>query len=291
MASYLYTMEDIENTYANITHHISTRDIILRHSSNTTDIRAIAIDSLDLSHVKDVLDLGCGYGYFIEILSNRLHDDAQVTGIDIIDNQNREKFLFSVNSIGYEGEFVHGSADVINSMGDNTFDLVISSYSLYFFPHLVPHISRILSPGGIFISLTHSRDTLNEIVQMIPLSISDAGITPPLRMTIEELFSAFCVENGRKLLEPYFDKVEIIHYPNSLVFKDIHIDDCISYLDKKKHLLFKEIITSHSGMMRQVIDNFYYRIMNMTSIEQTLTLTKNDAIFRAYHSSGNGTAT
>ncbi|MFW5861720.1 MAG: class I SAM-dependent methyltransferase, partial [Spirochaetota bacterium] len=165
MASYLYTMEDIENTYANINHHISTRDIIRRHSSNTNDIRAMAIDSLELSHVKNVLDLGCGYGFFVEILNNRLHDDAQVTGIDIIDYQNRKKFLFTVNSIGYEGEFVHGSADIINSMGDNTFDLVISSYSLYFFPHLIPHIARILSPGGIFISLTHSRNTLNEIVQ------------------------------------------------------------------------------------------------------------------------------
>ena len=291
MTRYLYSMEDIENTYANINHHISTKEIILRHSSNTTDIRAIAIDTLDFSSVKHVLDLGCGYGFFIEILDGRLHNDARVTGIDLIDNQNRKAFLFTVNSIGYEGEFIHGSADIIGSMAENTFDLVISSYSLYFFPHLVPHIARILTPGGIFISLTHSRDTLNEILQMIPPSIADAGITPPERMAICQLFSNFCVENGRELLEPYFEKIVVIPYPNSLVFKDVYIDDCISYLDQKKHLLFKEIIESHKEDMEQVINNFYYRIINTASIEHTLTLTKNDAAFRAYNNSPNGKTT
>ena len=280
---YLYSIEDIENTYSNVRHHISTKEIILRHSTNTSDIRSAAIEGLDLSGAKHVLDLGCGYGFFIEALEGRLHDDALITGIDIIDYQNREIFLFTAGSIGYEGEFIHGSSDIIKSMNENIFDLVISSYSLYFFPHLIPAIARILVPGGVFISLTHSRDTLKEVLQMIPLCIADAGIEPPKTIRIKKLFSEFCQENGASLLEPYFDRVETIEFANSLLFKDIHLDDCIYYLDQKKNLLFKEVLSNHIDSAPRVIDNFYSRLMNEASIERMLTLTKNDAIFRAYH--------
>ncbi len=281
---YLYSIEEIENTYANVRHHISTKEIILRHSTNTSDIRWVAIDGLDLSETKHVLDLGCGYGFFIEALEGRLHNDALITGIDIIDNSNREIFLFTADSMGYGGEFIHGSADIINSMDENIFDMVISSYSLYFFPHLIPAIARILVPGGVFISLTHSRHTLKEVVQMIPLCLLDAGIEPPETISIKQLFSEFCRENGESLLEPYFENIETIEFINSLLFRDIQIDDCIYYLDKKKNLLFKEVFTNYVDMAPLVMDNFYYRLINEVSTERILRLTKDDAIFRAFHS-------
>ena len=51
---------------------MKTRCLIARYSINRRDIREIALEKLDLSSFKDILDLGCAYGFFTERLAGRL---------------------------------------------------------------------------------------------------------------------------------------------------------------------------------------------------------------------------
>ena len=133
----LYSPEDIRSTYEIIREHKLTRSIIQRYAANSLDIREVALRTLDLSRVMTVLDVGCGYGFFIEKLGGRLHKDAMILGIDAVDRENRAAFLETVEELGYRGEFIHARADCIGEMSDSCFDLVIASYSLYYFPHII----------------------------------------------------------------------------------------------------------------------------------------------------------
>ena len=133
----LFSYEDIRKTYEEVVWHRRCKDIIQGYALNTKDIRDVALEGADLSHVHRVLDLGCGYGFFTERLTGRLGSQAHITGIDVIEKNNRDSFLHAVDHMGYTGTFIQGSADLIRDMADSGFDLVITSYSLYFFPHLI----------------------------------------------------------------------------------------------------------------------------------------------------------
>ncbi len=280
----LYSQKDIQNTYEIIQEHMQTKNIIREHALNRQDIREVALSSLDLSGVKRVLDLGCGYGFFTEKLQGRLADGAHILGIDLVDRQNREVFLKTVDKIGYRGEFIRSQADIIRDMDESRFDLVVASYSLYFFPHLIADIARVLSPGGVFITVTHSRHSLKEATALVPRCMEIMGLTPPQEITINRLFQSFCMENGEERLNPFFGEVDRILYKNDLLFSLDRISECIDYLDKKRHLIFKDIMESHPQKMGDMLSSFHKMVFEQAKEQGRVVLTKDDAVFRCFSS-------
>ena len=123
----LYTVEDIRQAYEAVRDHVETRRLISRYSINRQDIRERALEGLDLSGFADVLDLGCAYGFFTERLAGRLREGAAVTGLDLIDDANRNLFLRTVDSMGYRGRFIAGSAELIADIVSDSIDLVVAS--------------------------------------------------------------------------------------------------------------------------------------------------------------------
>ena len=278
----LYSQKDIQNTYEIIQEHMQTKNIIQEHALNRKDIREVALDSLDLSGVQRVLDLGCGYGFFTEKLQGRLADCAHILGIDLVDRQNRAVFLKTIDEIGYRGEFIRSQADIIKDMDESRFDAVIASYSLYFFPHLIADISRVLSPGGVFITVTHSRYSLKEVTGLVPRCMEIMGLTPPQEIMINRLFQSFCMENGEEKLSPFFGKVERILYKNDLLFSLDRINECIDYLDKKRHLIFKDVMESHPQRMEDMLSRFHEMVFEHAKEQGRIVLTKDDAVFRCF---------
>lgn len=276
----LYSHEDIRNTYEIIREHKLTRSIIQKYAVNSLDIREVALGNLDLSKVKTVLDLGCGYGFFTEKLGGRLHKDARILGLDAVERENRPAFLETVEALGYQGEFIHTQADCIDEMGSSRFDLVIASYSLYFFPHIIEEIARILHPDGIFIAITHSRHSLREVTGYVPRCMEKIGLTPPSEIAINRLFDAFSLENGREMLDPYFGHVERIIYPNNLLFPRDQADACIDYLEKKRFLIFKDISDNHPQRVQDMIPYFHAMIHEHARMHGEIVITKDDAVFR-----------
>lgn len=279
----LYSPEDIRSTYEPIEDHRHTRHIIREHARNAADIREVGLSGLDLGFVRHVLDLGCGYGFFTEKLRGRLHESAYIEGLDIIDRNNSEAFVETVEAMGYHGEFTQGSADLIQDMEGGIYDLIIASYSLYFFPHLIPDIARILVPEGIFIAVTHSRFSLQEITRLIPGCMEMVGIPPPDDIAINVLLSAFSLENGHTMLSPYFSRIERILYENDLLFPLDQVTDCIDYLDKKKHLILKDVAERYPQKLEDMLSCFNQVVFEHACLHGEVIITKDDAIFRCFN--------
>ncbi|HNW28113.1 MAG TPA: class I SAM-dependent methyltransferase [Spirochaetota bacterium] len=277
----LYSQNDITRTYEQVHDLLLTRYIIKTYSSNKSDIRDLALGNLDCVNAKKVLELGCGYGFFIEKLKGRVHDSAVIIGIDMVEN-NREPFLHSVSSIRYKGEFISASADIIKEMPQGSFDIIITSYSLYFFPHLIPEIARVLAPGGVFIAVTHSKNTLQEAIKFIRSCIKSVGSLDEKVTVINRLFSAFSLEEGRYQLEKYFNRVERLDYNNSMVFPAEHINDFIFYIQKKKNLIYKEVMELMPEKLDAIASCVERHIIDYTRAHRSIMLNKNDAVFRCF---------
>jgi ubiquinone/menaquinone biosynthesis C-methylase UbiE len=277
----LYTSSEITKTYEQVHDLLLTRYIIKNYSTNKYDIRDIALSGTNLSKVKKVLELGCGYGFFIEKLKDKLHESALIIGIDMVEN-NREPFLHSVASINYKGEFITGRADIISEMPNESFDLIITSYSLYFFPHLVNEISRILSPGGAFIAITHSENTLHEAIDIIKHCMKEIGLQILDDTILHKLFYSFSLENGKKHLQQYFNKIEIINYSNSMIFNYNNINDCIFYIQKKRNLIYKEVIENMPDRVTETEHCVESNIIQHARQYGEMRLNKDDGVFRCF---------
>ena len=277
----LYSAEEITRTYEQVHDLLLTRYIIKNYSTNKKDIRDVALSGMNFHKAKRVLDLGCGYGFFVEKLKGILHENAVVIGIDMVEN-NREPFLHSVASIQYKGEFITGKAEIINEMPDSSFDLIITSYSLYFFPHLMRQISRILSPVGAFIAITHSKNTLGEAIGMLKHCMKTIGMDVSRDTMINKLFFTFSLENGKEQLREYFEKVEEERYPNAMIFNNENIDDCIFYIQKKRSLIYKEVIETMPDKVNEIEQCVERSIISYARNFGTMTLNKDDGVFRCF---------
>ncbi len=277
---HVYSKEDIRRTYEPIRDHIRTKHIIVQYALNRLDIRDVALHNLDLSGVKRVLDIGCGYGFFTEKLKERLHPAARIVGIDVIDRHNRDAFLQTLDSIGYQGDFIHAQADFIKDIPDSSFDLVIASYSLYFFPHLIGEIARILSPEGVFLTVTHSKHSLKEVTRYVPRCMKMVGIDPPVEIAINRLFQSFSLEDGEAKLTPHFGCIERIVYLNDLLFPLDQVTECLSYLDKKKFLIMKEVADNNPQKLEDMLWCFNAMVCDHARLHGDIIITKDDAVFR-----------
>jgi ubiquinone/menaquinone biosynthesis C-methylase UbiE len=278
MKNAIYTQGEIRKTYENVHDLLVTKHIIKSYSTNRHDIRDFAIRRLDLSMVRRVLDLGSGYGFFIEKLKSLLAPDAVITGIDLVEH-NAHAYLDTVASIHYHGEFIHGPVDLVRSMEDESFDLIISSYSLYFFPYIVPQIARLLTRDGAFIAITHSERSLEEALGFVKGCSESLGLRTPEKTALGRLFAAFSAENGALLLEPFFGKVDRIRYRNSMVFGSSHLEDCVYYLEKKKNLIYKEMIDGYPDRLLDLEKCITARVYEHAKLNGQVSFNKDDGIF------------
>lgn len=104
-------------------------------------------DYLKDKKYNSLLDIGCGTGYLIDMLSR--NHKAKYTGLDLspkmIDECNKKKIKNAV--------FVEGRSDEL-PFDDNTFDIVTCSQSFHHYPETdkpLKEALRVLKPGGLYI--------------------------------------------------------------------------------------------------------------------------------------------
>ncbi len=153
----------ILSVFSRVDDHRRIASLIRNHSTNTQDIRTIALDAIDTRAARSILELGCGFGSFLGALEGRISPEGHLTGIDIVPAY-KEPFLEACRRIGVQGRFLAEGAQRISACPDRSYDLILCSFALYFFPEVIPHIARILRPGGVFIAITHDRRNMGELM-------------------------------------------------------------------------------------------------------------------------------
>lgn len=248
--------------YADPQRHARASDILRRHSTNPRDVWEFAIDLVPLDQVRAVLELGCGFGGFAAALAPRLRPGTRYVGVDA-NEQNRDAFLARTRTAAVAASFVATRLPCRLDLPSGGFDLVVASYSFYFFPDMLHEVHRLLRPGGVFLALTHSVRNLGELYAWFD---SEANIPPIL-----EIIHRFSAENGETLLRTRFEQVRTIPFPNRLRFAADEIDELIEYLYWKR-----PVWEGHCDPDRVVRG-----IREVAARTGEFTLNKDDAIFVA----------
>ena len=264
----------IVEVFSHVDAHRRIAALIKRHSTNPGDIRAIALDQLDLSHTQTALELGCGFGSFAEALKGRMPSDALLTGLDIIPAY-QEPFLEACRRSGIRGRFSASGVSQIEAYADSACDLILCSFALYFFPQIIPQVSRILNPEGAFIAITHDRHNMGELIELIKGFLRSNGLLEDERLPIEQIVGRFCAEDGAALLEPWFGRIKIIDYGNTLIFRPEDIRHLMEYFRFKGSFFLAGTEHETEVITRRIAQELEQSPLS----KQGLTLSKNDRIF------------
>jgi SAM-dependent methyltransferase len=246
--------------------HESVSRIIRAHSTNPLDIREAALNGLDLSGTREVLDLGCGFGFMSEVLARRIAADARITGVDEW-STDETPFLQRVRTAGRAGAFVCSHVDSALPWADRQFDLIVCCYSLYFFVEVLPEVARTLAPDGVFVAVTHSEANIRG-------QLPDAGLGEAADGLLK-LTRRFSAENGGNRLKRWFGQVERVDYPNALVFEREHAEELMAYLRFKLPILIPDAPNGSEALERL---ERYCRAVLMRS--GRMIVDKSDAVFR-----------
>jgi SAM-dependent methyltransferase len=218
-------LDSVIKSYADLGFHKTIGEVIKQHSENREDIREVAKRFVDFLKIRDILDIGCGYGWFEEALPNSFRF---ILGVDCLES-NEQGFLTVAKKVATRSLFRQILLPAPIDVEPESFDLIVSAYSLYFFPEELPEIRRILRPEGIFLIITHSASMLEEGEEFFDFS------------NLRQVINNFSAENGEKLLRQHFGQVKAVDYINSLVFTEEEKDDLAKYIDFKREFISKDV--------------------------------------------------
>lgn len=264
------------DVFIDVDAHRFTADIIKRHSTNRNDIRKVALDGLNIKGRKNILELGCGFGFFTEALKGKVHPDAVVTGVDIIRDY-EPLFREACDRAGIKGNFTSSGASVVKDLKDRSVDLVICSYSLYFFPEIVPDISRVLKSDGLLVATVHDRENMNELASFARDVLASNGMLKrDEKLPIETFVSSFSSENGHEILSPWFQDIQVTDYLNKLVFKPGDIYSLMEYFRFKCPFLLSRV----KDKVETIFDLLEVHLQkSFTESRSNFTISKDDTIF------------
>jgi ubiquinone/menaquinone biosynthesis C-methylase UbiE len=229
------------------------------------DVRAALLDGLDLSHTSAVLDLGCGFGFMAEALARRVAPNARVVGVDACP-ANEAPYLARVAAAGRAGQFVCRRIQRRLAWPDRSFDLVVASYALYFFPEVLPEVARVLAPQGMLLAVTHTEASSHDLADVLGLRESDSRLLAGVR--------DFSAESGTPRLAQWFQDVERIAYPNALVFDAAHQDELLAYLR------FKLLLVAPQAALAGELAEALAHAAEVLACQGRVVLEKSDVAFR-----------
>ena len=272
-------LENLDNTFGCVKVHQRIGKIILEQSTNPNPLSSIVYKGISFVDKIKVADIGCGYGRCINYLNEIVPKDSEYIGIDPLES-NRNTFLNYTKIAGFNGKYICGNADRISEFPDNYFDLILCNFSLYFFIDTLPTIVKKLKPDGLFITITHSTNSLKELLNDLQIVLNIDHNSTWDELGSEQVLDNFNAENGLELLQPYFNDIEKIEYRNTLEFNNDDIDKLFDLLEFKKTSLIRHNDYADFIKTKEFDERLRKTIITKISKIGKYVLNKDDAIFR-----------
>ncbi len=278
-------IDKLDKTFGRVRLHQRIGNIILEHSTNQIPLGSIVYKGLSFTDKISVADIGCGYGRCINYLDKIVPKDSEYVGIDPLES-NRIPFLNTTNTAGFSGKYICGNADKIYEFPDNYFDLILCNFSLYFFIDTLPIIINKLKSDGLFITITHSTNSLRELLKDLQIVLNIDHKSTWDELGSEQVLDNFNAENGFELLQPYFTEIEKIEYHNNLEFYSDDIDNLFNLLEFKKTSLIHHNDYVDFIKTKKFDDKLRDTISTKINKIGKYVLNKDDAIFRCRNKIG-----
>lgn len=162
-----------------------------------------------------VLECGCGPGWLWRGNLDRIPGDCHIILTDLSAGMVAEAEAALADS-DHTFAFRQANIEVLD-FAVETFDVVVANHMLYHVPDLAQGLSevrRVLKRNGRFIAATNGNNHMKELPNLIPESLSQQSTSFRMRGAGEQL--SFRLENGRSLLSPYFETIDLHLYEDSL---------------------------------------------------------------------------
>ena len=242
------TVEKQYATSASLETRISIHD---KYSRNKQPFGEWVISHYDLQPGEYILELGCGTGTMWQGIT--LPVDCRLLLTDLSEGM--------LDTARRNTAHLHAEYAVCDAMclpyANASFDVVIANMMLYHVPDIetaVREIRRVLKPEGRFFAATFGENGITQAV----LSMLGLPCTVNHRFTLQ---------NGKKLLTPYFKDVQLYHRPDAL---DVtNLNDLILYL------------RSLAGMslLAETSDDMLLSVLSAHMVDGVLTLPKEYGLF------------
>ncbi|WP_346939169.1 MerR family transcriptional regulator [uncultured Clostridium sp.] len=194
-----------------------------RFSTNRYGWYPWVFDNIRIKNKDKVLEVGCGNGVLWTKNMDNLHESIDVTLTEICEDMiNEAKLNFGNDSKRFNFIITDLTSLPFN---DNSFDVVIANHILFFMKDIdlaLAEISRVVKPDGVVYCSTIGSNHLKELQELM-LSFSSS-----IRIYEDKLSSKFGLENGEKILNRYFNKVEKVLYDDKLIVNDTN--DILEYI-------------------------------------------------------------
>lgn len=198
----------------NLNMRISIHD---KYSTNKMGFGNWIFSNYDIQPGYRILELGCGTGSMwigknsiIEksklILSDFSSGMLETTKTNLSNYKNIEYQVIDIQDIPYP---------------DKTFDIVIANMMLYHVPNInkaLEEVKRVLKDDGVFYCATYGE---HGIIDYLSKLLFSCGIE-------DKTNKNFTLQNGKLLLEAYFNQVNRLNYEDSLAVTNV--DDLIDYI-------------------------------------------------------------
>lgn len=167
---------------------------------------AWAAQMMDMPSGGDVLDLGCGAGWFWGSTAAHFPANLSLTLVD----QSKGMVAEAISNVAKVGRYMQVSGQVADAtklpFADNSFDRVIAMHMMYHVadPVLaIAEIRRVLRPDGVVYLTTNGDDNFRELYEIWAEAFDEIACDPAAKI--------FGAVHGAKLLADGFENVEVHH--------------------------------------------------------------------------------
>jgi ubiquinone/menaquinone biosynthesis C-methylase UbiE len=224
-------------------------------------------EQCDITEGMQVLELGCGNGAIWKENYDKLPSTARIVLNDISEGMLRDarRELEEVSETGQElekaSETGHKMGKVSETVRmsagferfefqtfdcneipfmDNSFDCVIANHVLFYCEDLekvLGEVKRVLNPNGIFVCSGYGAGHMREITELVQ------DFNQQIILSADKLYEKFGLDNGKDILEKYFENVDKRVYKDSL-----NVD--------KPEPLIEYILSCHGNQNQYILERY-----------------------------------